>query len=138
MTFKDLAIGDIFEYRDHAHEMKVGVKMSEREAWLLQERKPQVLAHNRKAWKPACESGRLALDGERRLCVVHSMSHDRMVGYAVVPVAYVTGRRGEFTLIKVEPGEIKDEVDIILRRISQSTESLETWTTALKSMLEEL
>lgn len=138
MTFKELAIGAIFEYRDQAHEMKVGVKVSEREAWLLQERKVQVLAHNRKAWTPTLETGRLAQDREGQVCIVHSTSHDRLVGWRVVPVAFVQGRRADFTLIKVEPGEIREEVDIILRRISQSTQSLETWLTTLKQVIEEL
>lgn len=138
MTFKDIEIGAIFEYRDEAHTMKVGVKTSEREAWLLQDRKSQVLAHNRKAWTPSLETGRLALNREGRACVVHSTTHDRMVGYQVVPVAFVQGVRPDFTLIKVEPGEIMEEVDIMLRRISQSNESIKTWSNALKSVLSEL
>lgn len=136
MTFKELAIGDIFEYRDQTRQ--IAVKISEKEGWIFAERRKSTFAHNRAVTFPSL-SGQLMTGKDGRACLMHTLDNmGRLAGFTVVPVAFVEGEQADFTVMTGNPGQRRREFDIILHRISQSRESTGKLLDALEVLLSTL
>lgn len=138
MTFSELSKGDIFTYQEIGLR-RLGLKLSDKDAWSFHEKAVVRMAHNRKVWPPDATDGRLMRASDGRLCIMHPIGDSgTLAGFRIIPEAFIEGPAGDFTPIVIDTGESRVEVDIILSKISQSRKNTEILLAALKVLLQDI